>query len=420
MSEVQLSVLFRPLSGARIGARDTEAAADRQAFSRSARALMLLFRVSALCGGPGWRPLLYAAAIYALNSLSASLTTLKHVTVGLRLLRAGSGLMRAALTSYGFGTIVAACWATLTVTFVRGRRRCAALMARLPLLLHEEAHLLRLWAPERAARSQTGWWLWLVVVLPPVATVSLSFTDAALYNSCVTTPDAAECTTAALRRLAFTATFATFQLVPVKFLFVAKQLEGGLDALNAGLSAILSEPAHLIGDHLRHLHAFQKLLSSGLAEMVTAMGAELVMAMLYGVIIQVSLFLVLANAMQFGTGTFALLLSAVLFVGASVCLVAPCEACQRLLGRLERCAHLLLQLEERCPPQLRHDLGLMQKRAARDTDCLGDLGLFRLRRSTLLSILSTILTYIIVMVQFHISETDAVDLSSASTDTESV
>ncbi|KAF0304649.1 hypothetical protein FJT64_002694 [Amphibalanus amphitrite] len=417
MSGLRVSVLFRPHSSS-VGASDMEAAGGRQVLSRSARALIMLFRVAALSGGPGCRSSLYAAAHYGFNTLTTVLTVSKHVGMGLWLLRSGSGWMRAILTSYGFGTIVGAAWATLTLTFARGRRRCGALLVRLPPLLREEAELTRLWAPERAARRQTGWWLWLVVVLPPLATISLSATDTNLVSSCITRPDAGGCAAATLRRIAFTITFSTFQLVPVKFLFVARQLEGGLDALNAGLAGVLSEPAHCLSDHIQHLRGFQKLLSASLKEMMAAMGAELILSMMYGVLIQVSLCLLLANALQFGTGTFALLISAVLFVGAAVCLVAPCEACQRLLGRLEHCSHLLLQLEEQCPEQLRHDVTLLQKKAVEDTGCLGDLGLFRLRRSTLLSIFSTILTYIIVMVQFHLSEEKAAEaMCNTSTDT---
>ena len=54
--------------------------------------------------------------------------------------------------------------------------------------------------------------------------------------------------------------------------------------------------------------------------------------------------------------------------------------------------------------ELRYELGLFRETVSRDLDTLGDLGMVRLQRSTVLSIATTILTYIIILLQFFVTE----------------
>ncbi|KAF0308508.1 hypothetical protein FJT64_002143 [Amphibalanus amphitrite] len=100
--------------------------------------------------------------------------------------------------------------------------------------------------------------------------------------------------------------------------------------------------------------------------------------------------------------------------GILVTVAGPCETCQLLLGCLGRWRDVLLRLEWQRRPELRHELELLQRAVARDLDTVGDLGLYRLRRSTLLSILSTILTYVIVMAQFQLTEFSASEVVAPS------
>ena len=97
-----------------------------------------------------------------------------------------------------------------------------------------------------------------------------------------------------------------------------------------------------------------------------------------------------------------------------ITVAGPCETCQLILNSLGRWRSLLLRLEWQRRPQLSEELALLHRSATQDLGELGDLGLFRLRRSTLLSILSTVITYIIVMAQFQMSENNPSDKSLRS------
>ncbi|KAF0311375.1 hypothetical protein FJT64_017772 [Amphibalanus amphitrite] len=106
-----------------------------------------------------------------------------------------------------------------------------------------------------------------------------------------------------------------------------------------------------------------------------------------------------------GSGTDIVLTSVILcyIVIMFVALVLPSEVVQWVLDTVGKTRNLLLKPQLQLPA-LQPELGLFRETVGRDLDTLGDLGLFRLQRSTVLSILATILTYVIVMLQFHISE----------------
>ncbi|XP_037091148.1 probable serine/threonine-protein kinase SIK1B [Pollicipes pollicipes] len=88
---------------------------------------------------------------------------------------------------------------------------------------------------------------------------------------------------------------------------------------------------------------------------------------------------------------------AINLANTAVALAAPCEASHRGLNLVRESLNLLLEVEWR-RPELGAPATLVRKTMRCHLDALGDLGLFRLQRSTLLSITSTIMTYMIVMV----------------------
>ncbi|KAF0288802.1 hypothetical protein FJT64_012831 [Amphibalanus amphitrite] len=95
-------------------------------------------------------------------------------------------------------------------------------------------------------------------------------------------------------------------------------------------------------------------------------------------------------------------------------LAGPCEASQQLVSAAGRRWALLLSLERR-HPALAAEAGLQREEAGRQLETIGELGLFRLRRSTLLSLVSTVLTYIIVVAQFQSAEIPTASAAANST-----
>ena len=92
----------------------------------------------------------------------------------------------------------------------------------------------------------------------------------------------------------------------------------------------------------------------------------------------------------------------------AVTILLPCELTQRALNTISDTRDLLLTRSEwQMRPELQSELCLFRETVTRDLDTLGDLGLFRLRRSTILSIFTTVLTYVIVMLQFYVTELTA-------------
>ena len=136
------------------------------------------------------------------------------------------------------------------------------------------------------------------------------------------------------------------------------------------------------------------------------MSLELITVMGYGTLSSVSVWMLLICSIR--NGAVAVADEApfiVLYIlGATLAVALPCEIVQRVLDMVSQTRGLLLK------PQLQQsqqELDLFWKAVGHDLDTLGDLGLFRIQRSTILSITATILTYIIVMVQFLTTELSA-------------
>ncbi|KAF0296717.1 hypothetical protein FJT64_005849 [Amphibalanus amphitrite] len=88
---------------------------------------------------------------------------------------------------------------------------------------------------------------------------------------------------------------------------------------------------------------------------------------------------------------------------ALVFTLLPSWSCQRVLDAAEGTRTALLTLEPQDAPADRQ-LAALLAAARRDLETFGDLGFFRLQLPAILGTTSTVLTYIIIMVQFQMSE----------------
>ncbi|KAF0297728.1 hypothetical protein FJT64_004846 [Amphibalanus amphitrite] len=162
--------------------------------------------------------------------------------------------------------------------------------------------------------------------------------------------------------------------------------------IRSGLAVLVLTDVCALGTQL--VHMFQELSN--------IMSVELTIAMLYGVMSQVSFMMYCVTIAQGKTSLSILPLLMVYLLAICTVLVGPCEVSHRAQVAATHRWELLLRLQRR-HPQLAAEAALQREEAARELTSLGELGLFRLERSTLLSVTSTIVTYMIVVLQFQSS-----------------
>ncbi|KAF0295540.1 hypothetical protein FJT64_006952 [Amphibalanus amphitrite] len=186
----------------------------------------------------------------------------------------------------------------------------------------------------------------------------------------------------------------------VKFVLASLYVESGLQEINTLLTAMVEghyQPDPAAVCDVISLHGE---LSRTFGLLTKVMSAELVLVMASGTIACVTILLTVVSSVTMGAfGDMALMVALYLMM-ASVTMVLPSEAVHRCLEAAGEARELLLAAELR-QPRLSLQLGLLRESVSRDLDTLGELGLFRLRRSTVLSIGATILTNAIIMLQFY-------------------
>ena len=132
------------------------------------------------------------------------------------------------------------------------------------------------------------------------------------------------------------------------------------------------------------------------------MSSELFLVMANGTLASVSMWLLGISSLRMGAFYNMILMTCFFLLVSAVTVMLPSEAIQRCLETTGDSRDLLLAAELR-QPQLCQQLSLFREVIGRDLDTLGDLGMFRLQRSTTLSMTATILTYVIVMLQFMVT-----------------
>ena len=357
-----------------------------------AGALLRLLQAAAVSARPGWPHLLYAWLLHVLHTFSASLPAVSSLRHGLRLLESGQPAVRAVADSSFFGLTFALRWLTLTTTLLWGRRRFAAELDQVLVCLQQisGAGPPGLTAPLRRTRRLAAA-LWLVMIGLAVGAAW------AIRNY---TPFSSQTWSGLLlswlARLGYVVVVCCFQLVSVKFLFVGQLISAGLETVNAELGALADGERPAERWQLERLTEIRGRLTGSFTRLTDHMRAELMLSMSAGVLLLVCLF-----PMPFWSDeAYALMVTMLLYTTSMiVTLAGPCEAGQQVLQVTAASRRLLLQLESRCP-QLAQQAALAREAAGQDLESLGDLGLYRLQRSTLLSLVSTILTYVIVMLQF--------------------
>ena len=369
---------------------------------RQVRALICLLQLAGLSGGRGWRPLLYAGLLLLLSSAVCGYLAVLAFWNGRALLTAGVHFIRVFVITQYFGFSIIIPWLALTATFVWGRRRYAALLLRLLPLLQDATDFAGFHDMHESKPRPQTWHLWTIVVILPIASLVInviSYLDSHSWNNSLA-PMAPSFIFSILLVVLITFVQFLFQLIPVKFLLASSLLETCLRALNSALGAVVTGWDG--ADSSRRVRRTARLLrrvSDCLSQLTSAAAAELILSMLYGVLTQILLKVAILDILLSTGGATETVVLVSYACSTVVTLLGPCEASERMVAELGRCRGLLLRMED-ARPELASSAERLQRLVTSDVDSAGDLGLYRLRRSTLLGIWSTIITYIIVMLQF--------------------
>ena len=390
------SVADRPLTVAAAAAADAED--HEKVRNRGAilcRAFVSLLRLTGLSGSASWSARLWSAALYGLQTAMTFHLLRQSLEAFAQLRNAGTPFF-GALTSSNFVAIPNVVeWAALTASFVWGRRHYGTLLSQVHAILADIDKLPRL-TEKRKPSHYAGEYVWAFI---SATVVMFSVTNGVTVASVCREGSTQDCVFALCHFVAFGYIYIALQLVAIKFIFAGLMLNSGFIAVNEELEAFVTNGCEEV--RLRQIGQLQKQLSDVFIRLTSSMTAELVFTVAYGILVEIVICLLLVNL---STLDVARLLRLLMFLSAAfVAMVGPCETCQLLLKRLGHSRDLLLQLEWQ-QPQLAEPTQLMQKLVARDLETFGDLSFFFLRRSTLSGITTTVLTYIIVMVQFQMSE----------------
>ena len=367
--------------------------------SATARAVLRLLRLAAVTGGGGRAELLYAGCLFAAitGAVAFSMTFSFHLAFSQ--LAHGSVVQAAAVTGF-FGLNYLLNWVPLAICFLGGRRRHGDLLLAVGRTLGRIVAQPGYRGPAQRLRWEAGWLLAIAVgLIVFVGAGSVYFLITTMKNPLPELLSLPSSLTM-LSGVMYIVYNICFYFIPLKYVFAGMHLTSGFRYINAELRAAADGDSQLSPAAVDQLLALHDELASTFVTLTSVMTSELTVSMIYGIVSNVSMWLLFILSLQQGTlATYGVMIS-IYVVGAGVTVAVPCEVTQRALTAVSDTRDLLLSTERRQPP-LGPQLSLFRETVSRDLERLGDLGLFRLQRSTLLSITATVLTYVIVLVQFH-------------------
>ncbi|KAF0299841.1 hypothetical protein FJT64_027506 [Amphibalanus amphitrite] len=360
--------------------------------SGACRSFVRLLSAAGLLAGSGWTPVVGALVAFLIHSIVGFTFAIFSLEAFREDQRAGEPFFRSFFQSNFIGIPLAMIYLSLMLSLTVGRRRYSRVLSDLCSVLKEFEQLPQ--PVTSQLRPSTIEWVTLTIGLAfstvSFALIAMKFVLAGLLLAHGLQQVNGRLEVLAAAPAAATDTTATAEAVGVEA--VAEATQADVTRVEAAAPPLSDEA------ELRRLGRLHRRLSEVTSSLCSALSTELVMLSAVAVLSQVMLAALLFYPLQ----DVAFLLRYLPL--AAVAMGGPCETCQQLLNRLDAGRRLLLRLEWH-RPQLAGAVGPLLRSIDHDLETAGDLGLFRLRRSTLLSVWSTIVTYIIVMAQFKMSET---------------
>lgn len=194
--------------------------------------------------------------------------------------------------------------------------------------------------------------------------------------------------------------------IPSKFHTISVMVTSGFTIVHKELERLAELGDEPTLDAIIQLRNFHVRFSKIYSHLTSKLSVELFLVMTVGVINEVHFFLFFLNAAYTGQTSPLNSLSILILLGVTMSLIVPCQASQGVLNAVERTRTCLLELQW-TSWEVDREVRRMLDAVCRDLETLGDLGLFRLKGSTILTATATIATYSIVILQFLASENDA-------------
>ena len=367
-----------------------------------AGALLRLLRAAALTGGCRcWSDLLHALLMYSLYTAAAVVGTLASVRQGIQQLAGRATIVEAVGSTGCMGVIFTMMWLPLACCFARGRRQFGEVLFSAECILQRVATASASQGPARKHRRQVIHLL-IAVIISTAYLAAICFYQLISNGTCGLPKD---CAISILSAGLLFLLYMGAHLIPVKFTLVGLEVLCGYRVLISELKDICQGKRQPNDAMLRNLRAIHIDLSETFTSLTDTMSLELISITSYGTLSSVFIWLALIVGVRHGATSLAATapLVALYLLGFFTAVVLPCELVQQVLNAVSE-THMLLLKPQWQLSHLQQELGVYRETASRDLDTLGDLGLFRLQRSTTLSITATIMTYIIVMAQFYVTE----------------
>ena len=377
----------------------TRRRAGGRSLSRSGRVIVWLLRLFGQMSGGSCLAWLYASAIYVAYSMSLLFVAAMQGVTGADSVKQTGAFFTAAINWSLFGTTYVLSWLTTTCTFFVGRRRYKVLLAGLEQAMNA---CMDFNASKESSRKLNRRFIGILLgsFLSTILILSNTLWKLKLETACK--QSVGVCVTTLLEAMALTILGGAMFLVTLKLTFAGDWAASGFQTVCSEIQAMADTGRVELGT-LRRLKKCQAAVSASFAQLKDGMTPELIACMLYGTIAQVTSFLLIVSTIQRGTGferTPDIMLQ---LWGAFMTVMLPCEVGQRVLDEVSRTRSALLSL----PPAdvtTNQEVLLFLETTRRDLDELGDLRLYQLRRSTVLAITSAVITYIIVLLQFQLTE----------------
>ena len=366
---------------------------------RSGRVILWLMRLTGQSGGSSWFFKLNATLSYAFLTFASLTLAFQKGLAGAARLRETQAFFTAAMESSLFGVTHVLTWLPMTCTFFVGRRRYEVLLTG----LREAGESTRDY-PSHAMCLR-----WLNRQFRAMLVGTILSTTILLVNYILLRDVAQQCnksTSSCVKSVMFSIIYTTIDAimfqVGTKLIFAGTIIVSGFQVVCYEIKTMVDQGCIDL-KKLKHLRKCHAKLSTSFSHMTRGMFPELLVGMLYGIIAQVSSFLLIVSTIQRGRGfeqTSNILLR---LWGAVMTVAVPCEAGQKILDQVSQTRGTLLDLPS-ADLITNQEVTLFLEATRRDLDDLGDTSLFRLRRSTVLAITSTVITYIIVFIQFQMTE----------------
>ncbi|KAF0300154.1 hypothetical protein FJT64_027295 [Amphibalanus amphitrite] len=367
----------------------------------SARVIVWLLRATGHSSGRGLLPTAYALLLYAPLTYASLALALKDLQSGLRELNTTGAFFTTAFDTSFFGVMDVVTWLPITCTFLFGRRHYPALLAEARRTF-DAVDVRRRATTCANMRRFTHRLLAFTVAVAGFVLVN-HLLHLGIRRQCQEGADA--CAGAVFYALLQMLLDICVFFIPVKLSLAVALISCGATALNDEVRALVEEGS-VCRRRLTLLRRRHDALSTASRRLMDGMRMELVSSMFYGILSKIYTYLLLVLTVRSQQAHHHLTSFVLSMYRATFSLTMPCESAQRLLDRSAQLRDDLLRLHSD-DVATNQELLLLLEATRRDLDGIGDLAFYRLQRPTMVAISSTIVTYIIVLMQFLLTEDGA-------------